>query len=91
MSEQDPELSEALRKELYRISWQQRLYLSLNAFALIIFSVVLFTSAQRYQDLTLWGIGVCLMLFALLQFLELDFRFTGHSVLDYFNKSQRKK
>jgi len=84
-------LRDELKREIYRISWQQRIYMALNAFLLVFFGMILFLSAKKYHDLTLWGVGVCLMIFALIEFLDLDFRSSGHAILDPILKADEKR
>ena len=46
--------------------------LGLKSITLCILAVALFLGANRYQDLTLWGIGICLVIFALVEFIDGD-------------------
>ncbi len=71
-----------LKHEMRAFFRQRTLYLVLQGFSLLIFSVVLFLNAQRYHSPVIWAIGVCLMLFSLIEFLELDSQTSGKGFLD---------
>jgi hypothetical protein len=71
-----------LKNEMRAFFRQRTLYLVLQGFSLLIFSVVLFLNAQRYHSPVIWAIGVCLMLFSLIEFLELDSQTSGKGFLD---------
>ncbi|MGE3726360.1 MAG: hypothetical protein AB7I41_12460 [Candidatus Sericytochromatia bacterium] len=71
-----------LKRDMRAFFRQRILYLVLQAFSLLIFSVVLFLNAQRYHSPVIWAIGVCLLLFSLIEFLELDSQTSGKGVLD---------
>ncbi|MBT9544799.1 MAG: hypothetical protein IV090_05370 [Candidatus Sericytochromatia bacterium] len=71
-----------LKHEMRAFFRQRTLYLVLQGFSLLIFSVVLFLNAQRYHSPVIWAIGVCLLLFSLIEFLELDSQTSGKGVLD---------
>lgn len=44
--------------------------LGLKSITLCLLAVALFLGANRYQDLTLWGIGICLVIFAFIEFID---------------------
>ena len=46
--------------------------LGLKSITLCILAVALFLGANRYQDVTLWGIGICLVIFSLIEFIDGD-------------------
>lgn len=71
-----------LKNEMRTFFRQRTLYLVIQGFALLIFSVVLFVNAQRYHNPVIWVIGICLLLFSLIEFLELDNHTSGKGVLD---------
>lgn len=71
-----------LKRDLRSFFRQRTLYLVLQAFSLLIFSVVLFLNAQRYHSPVIWAIGVCLLLFSLIEFLELDHQTSNKGILD---------
>lgn len=68
-----PQLQALIQAEFHKVSLQHSFYLGLMACALCVFAVVLFLNARYYHDLTLWGVGLCLLVFGLIQFLELEF------------------
>ena len=73
-------LEQSLRRELLELSRRHRFHLALSGFSLLLFAVVLFLNAQRYQSPVIWVIGVCLMIFSLIDFLEIDAQSTGQSL-----------
>ena len=77
-----------IENEFYKVTAQRALYMALHAFALCLFAVVLFFDARRYHDVTLWGIGVCLLLFGLIEFIELDFLTSKSTIIKKFFKKK---
>jgi hypothetical protein len=65
-------LEQTLRRELQEISRRHRFHLALSGCALLLFAIVLFLNAQRYHSPIIWVVGVCLMIFSLIDFLELE-------------------
>lgn len=76
------ELALQLKKELRRAGRQNMFVMGFQALIMIFLAVLLFFSARHYHDMMLWGIGLCLLLFSLMEFLDLDFVSSGHSWLD---------
>ncbi|PIQ24977.1 hypothetical protein COW36_06385 [bacterium (Candidatus Blackallbacteria) CG17_big_fil_post_rev_8_21_14_2_50_48_46] len=74
-------LAQTMRQELWQISRQRMIYLAMSGFSLMLFAVILFVNAQRYQNRMLWVIGFCLVIFSLVEFLELDALHSGKSIL----------
>ena len=65
-------IEQHIQNEFKRLFFLKATYLAMNAFALCFFAVVLFFDARRYHNILLWGIAICLLIFSLIQFLELD-------------------
>lgn len=84
------ELSVQLRREVRRSGRQHMFAIGLQAALMVFFSVMLFIGARRYHDMMLWAIGFCLLVLASLNFLELDFLFSGHSWMDIFQRKKSK-
>ena len=76
------DLVRELRQEVRRAGRQHLFAIGLHALVLVFLAVLLFLSSQRYHDFMLWTIGICLLLFGLLEFLDLDYAQSGHSWLD---------
>ena len=74
-------LEHSLRQELLELSRRHRFHLALSGFALLLFAVALFLNAQRYQSPVIWVIGICLLIFSLIDFLEIDAQIPGNSLL----------
>lgn len=81
------DLSAELRAELRQSGRQHFFALGLHALVLVLLAVLLFISARRYHDIMLWGVGFCLMLFSLLEFLDLEYLYSGQTWLEWFKKS----
>lgn len=87
------DMAQQLRQELRRSGRQHYFAMGLHALVLVILAVLLFISSQRYHDFMLWAVGLCLLLFSALEFLDLDYVQGGRSWLDVFqrdNDSERK-
>ncbi len=82
------ELAQQLRQELRRSGRQHYFAMGLHALVLIILAVLLFISSQRYHDFMLWAVGLCLLLFSALEFLDLDYVQGGRSWLDIFQSDK---
>lgn len=78
------DMAQQLRLELRRSGRQHYFAMGLHALVLIILAVLLFISSQRYHDFMLWAVGLCLLLFSALEFLDLDYVQGGRSWLDVF-------
>ena len=65
-------IEQHIQSEFRRLFFLKATYLAMNAFTLCFFAVVLFFDARRYHNIVLWGIALCLLIFSLIQFLELD-------------------
>lgn len=85
------ELAEDLKAEIRRAGNQHVFSIGLQALTLIFMAVVLFLSSERYHDFMLWAVGICLLLFSVLQFLDLDFAQTNHSWLGLLQRQPPKK
>lgn len=86
LSQFQHQIESYIEDELYKVKAQRALYMALHAFSLCLFAVVLFFDARRYHDITLWAIGVCLLLFGLIEFIELDFLTSRSAILQKFFK-----
>jgi hypothetical protein len=75
-------LEKRLSQDMHSFAQQHTVYLILQSVALLSFAVVLFLNAQRYHSPVIWGVGVCLLLFSLIAFLELDLRTSGKGIVD---------
>lgn len=75
------ELATELRQEIRRAGHQHVLAIGLQALVLIFLATVLFLSSERHHDFMLWAVGICLLLFSALEFLDLDYVQTGHGWL----------
>lgn len=82
------QISDDLRSELRRVHRQSLFSVGLQAIAQVALAVVLFKASRQYMDFTLWAVGVCLLVFSCLQFLEIEYISTGRSWLDIFEKSK---
>lgn len=78
------DVAQQLRKELRRSGRQHYFAMGMHALMLVFLAVILFVSSQRYHDFMLWAVGLCLLLFSALEFLDLDYIYAGHSWLDIF-------
>ncbi|MGV3525936.1 MAG: hypothetical protein ACO1RX_17055 [Candidatus Sericytochromatia bacterium] len=81
------DLSLELRAELRQSGRQHFFAMGLHALVLVLLAVLLFISARRYHDIMLWGVGFCLMLFSLLEFLDLEYLYSGQTWLEWFKKN----
>ena len=79
-------LRQDLSKELRRLGRQHFMAIGVHALAMSVLAVVLFLSSQKYHDLMLWAVGLCLLLFSAIELLDLDYRQSGKSWLDVFSK-----
>lgn len=80
------QLSDDLRLELRRVHRQSLFSVGLQAIAQVVLAVILFKASRQYMDVTLWAVGVCLLVFSSLQFLEIEYISTGRSWMDIFEK-----
>lgn len=80
------QLSEDLRSELRRTHRQSLFSMGLQAITQVVLAVILFKVSRQYMDFTLWAVGVCLLVFSSLQFLEIEYISTGRSWMDIFEK-----
>ena len=80
------ELVQQLGQELRRAGRQHFFAMGMHALVLILLAVILFISSQRYHDFMLWAVGLCLLLFSALEFLDLDYFHSGKSWLDIFQR-----
>lgn len=85
------ELAVQLKSELRRSGQQQLFSMGIHALVMLFLAVLLFISSRRYHDLMLWAMGLCLLLFSLLEFMDLDFIQSGHSLFDVFRRNPRPK
>lgn len=85
------ELAEDLKTEIRRAGNQHVFSIGLQALTLIFMAVVLFLSSERYHDFMLWSVGICLLLFSVLQFLDLDFAQTNPTWLGLLQRQPPKK
>lgn len=72
------DLAQDLKQEIRRAGHQHLFAMGLQALVLVFMAVVLFLSSDRHHDFMLWAVGICLLLFGMLEFLDLDYVQTGH-------------
>lgn len=93
LSEQDLQklqahLCQHMGRELRHVRRQSLFASGLQAIAMVGMAVILFKASRQYFDLTLWGVGVCLLVFASLQFLDIEFIASGRSWMDIFEREE---
>jgi hypothetical protein len=91
LSEHDiARLEQRLGGLLRRASRPRFSYMVLQSLALALIAVVLFINARYYSSMSLWAMGVCLLVFCLVDLLELDYLRSGYSFLDVFAQRSHK-
>jgi len=85
------ELSLQLKQELRRTGQQHLFAIGIHALTMLFLAVILFVASRKYHDLMLWAVGVSLLLFSLLEFMDLDFLQSGHSLLDVFRRKPKQQ
>lgn len=81
-------LGQQLGRELRHVRRQSLFATGLQAIVLVALAIILFKASRQYFDFTLWGVGVCLLVFASLQFLDIEFIASGRSWMDIFEREE---
>ena len=85
------DLAREIKTEIRHSGRQHLFAMGLHALMMVFMAVILFVSSQRYHDFMLWAVGLCLLLFSLLEFLDIDYVQTGHGWLSFFQRRAREE
>ena len=75
-------LAQDLRSELRRMRRQSLFAMGLQALFQVVLAIILFKAARQSFDVGLWIVGVCLLVFASLHFLDMEYTSSGRSWMD---------
>jgi len=93
MSDLSPEqyqrLEQRLLKEIRRAQRQNIFVMGLQGVVMVVLAILIFRVSRQYHDFSLWAIGICLLIFALLHFLDMEFFSTGRSWMDLFSREDK--
>jgi len=65
------DLSLEIKQEAQRLGHQQMFMVGIHALVLAFLAVILFLSSRRYHDIMIWAVGISLLIFSGLEFLQL--------------------
>lgn len=84
------EVAHELRYEMRKMGYQKLFTMALQGAILVFLAVILFLAARRYHDFMLWAVGLCLLLFGCLEFLDLEYLHSGHNWMDNFKSGKKR-